>query len=336
MTASSRRLVRLVLQLTLAALVLSAAVTAVAEDRHKCAECGRVIEGAYFETNGVFYHPEHFRCALCGNPIDGAYTEYKGKNYHNDCFRNGVALRCSLCGGVIEGEYIQDFWGNSYHLSHQGKAPCCDSCSRFISPELTGGGVRYDDGRYICGICRPTSVTDIDVVLAMIDEVAGHLHELGMDVDYKGLNVHLIGQQQMKDLSGEHSNGLRGFTDYSHDWKIFKRTGNRKLNVYFLYGMPRMELISTIAHELAHIYQFNNGRFKNDRAFAEGSSNYAAFRVLGYYPGRVSSFFRTAMAQETDPVYGDGFRRVKRFAEAEGDDAWLAALRKRKHLPAGY
>jgi hypothetical protein len=317
------------------AAVLAIAPPAEAGDR-TCAKCGETIEGAYFETAGSFYHPEHFRCAHCGDPIKGAYTEYKDENYHTQCFRSSVALRCALCNDVIQGEYIQDFWGNAYHMRHRDEAPCCDSCSRFISPDVTGGGVRYDDGRYICSICHPTSVTNIDDIMEMIDEVARHMESLGMEVDYKGLNVHLIGQEQMKNLAGEHSSGLRGFTDYSHDWRIFRRAGNRKLNVYFLYGMPRMELISTIAHELTHIYQFNHRRFKNDRAFAEGSCNYAAFLVLGRYPGRESSFFRAAMQQETDPVYGEGLRRVKRFAEAEGMATWLTRLRKKKDLPKGY
>jgi hypothetical protein len=42
------------------------------------------------------------------------------------------------------------------------------------------------------------------------------------------------------------------------------------------------------------------------------------------------------MAKETDPVYGEGFRSVKRFAEERGIDAWLSQLRKYKNLPDGY
>lgn len=330
-----RRVLRILIAVLVTAAAIHGAAASVAAAEHTCAACGRVIEGGHFETGGRYYHPEHFTCAHCGAPITGAYTEYKGENYHTDCFKRSVALRCSLCNGVIEGEYIQDYWGNSYHLHHQDD-PCCDSCSRFISPSVTGGGVRYDDGRYICAICQPKSVTDIDDVMRMIDEVAGHMSRFGMEVDYKGLEVHLIGQQQMKDLSGEHSSGLRGFSDYSHDWRIFRRAGNRKLNVYFLYGMPRMELVSTIAHELAHIYQFNHGRFENDRHFAEGSCNYAAWLVLAKYRGEDSDFFRHALVNETDDVYGEGFRRVRRFAEAEGAGAWLERLRKDQDLPRGY
>lgn len=302
----------------------------------KCAVCGEPITGAVFETNGVYYHPEHFRCAYCDRPITEKYTSYHGKNYHVDCFRRNIAARCALCGGVIEGEYFEDFWGNAYHLKHKDKAPCCDSCGRFISDSITGGGVRYDDGRYICAICHPESVEDINDILDIIHEVAEHMTDFDMDVDYRGVEVHLIGRDQMKEIAGQHSNSLRGFTDYSEKWRLFGKPQNRKVNVYLLYGMPRMELISTVAHELAHVWQFNQGRFDQDPEFAEGSCNYAAYLVLGMYPGQLSSFFRNTMMKSEDPVYGEGFRRVKRYAEAVGADDWLWRVKQSRRLPRGY
>jgi hypothetical protein len=58
--------------------------------------------------------------------------------------------------------------------------------------------------------------------------------------------------------------------------------------------------------------------------------------VLGKYPGRESSFFRTSLSRDVDPVYGDGFRRVKHLAEAEGNKAWLRYLVKTDDFPKGY
>ncbi|HEX5133514.1 MAG TPA: LIM domain-containing protein, partial [Candidatus Krumholzibacteria bacterium] len=210
-----------------------------------CAACGEPIEGAYFSTKGRLYHAEHFRCAYCDREIRGAYSEYQGKVYHNDCFQNHVALRCALCDALIRGEYIQDFWGNSYCQSHDGVAPVCDSCGRFVSEKITGGGVRYDDGRFVCNICRPQSITDIDELLELVHEVAVQMKTFGMDVDYNGIKIDLIGREQMQQLSGHHSAGLRGFTDYREDFRVFGFSKNRRMHMYLLYGMPRMEIIST-------------------------------------------------------------------------------------------
>lgn len=317
-------------------LLLALATTGFAGEPIICSACGEPIEADAFQTQGRTYHPRCFVCEVCDRPITGSYSEQKGKVYHNHCYLDAVALKCSLCSDVLRGEYVQDYWGNSYCKHHDGEAPMCDSCGRFVSQKLTGGGTRYDDGRFICNICKPESMTDVDDILEIVFEVAQHMKTFGMEVDYNGIQIHLIGRDKMQTLSGHHSNGLRGFTDYREDWRVFGKSQNRKMQVYLLYGMPRMEIINTIAHELAHVWQFNRGRFQNQRAWSEGSCNYAAFLVLGKYPGRESSFFRTSLTRDVDPVYGDGFRRVKLLAEEEGTKAWLRYLSKSAEFPKGY
>jgi len=307
-----------------------------AGDLPVCAVCGEPIEGPVFQTRGNFYHAEHFRCAYCDRQIQGSYSEHAGKVYHNDCFRDHVALRCALCGEMIRGEYLQDYWGNSYCKHHQGVAPVCDSCGRFISDELTGGGVRYPDERFVCNMCRKKSVEDIDEILDLVHDVAEKMKTFGMNVDYSGIKIDLVGRDQMQKLCGHHSDGLRGFTDYREDFRIFRYSKNRKMHMYLLYGMPRMELISTIAHELGHVWQFNHGRFKNERAWSEGSCNYAAYLVLARYPGRESSFFRLSLTRDNDDVYGGGFRRVKALVDAEGSGEWLRYLGTTAEFPPGY
>jgi hypothetical protein len=301
-----------------------------------CAKCDRPITSDAFKTQGRIYHPACFVCEICDRPIAGSYSEQNGKAYHNDCFQDHVALKCSLCGGVLHGEYLQDYWGNSYCKRHDGEAPMCDSCGRFVSAEITGGGTRYDDGRFICNVCKPKSMTDIDEILEIVFEVAEHMKSFGMEVDYNGIQIHLIGRDKMQTLSGHHSNGLRGFTDYREDWRVFGKSQNRRMHMYLLYGMPRMEIVNTVAHELAHVWQFNRARFRNERQWSEGSCNYAAYLVLGRYPGRESSFFRTSLMRDADPVYGDGFRRVKTLADAEGNKAWVRYLSKSSDFPKGY
>jgi hypothetical protein len=317
-------------------LVAISFAAAVGQEVPVCSVCGEPIHSDLFRTKGRDYHTRCFVCAQCGRPITDSYSEYGGKNYHNECFQDHVALKCSLCGGILRGEYLQDYWGNSYCQRHQGEAPMCDSCGRFISEQLTRGGMRYDDGRHICNICRPQSMTDVDEILELVHDVADHMKTFGMEVDYNGIRIHLVGRDKMQTLSGHHSVGLRGFTDYREDWRVFGRSKNRVMHMYLLYGMPRMEIISTIAHELAHVWQFNRGRFQNDRAWTEGSCNYAAYVVLGKYPGRDSSFFRTGLTRDDDGVYGDGFRRVKTLVDAEGTKAWLRYLAKNADFPAGY
>jgi hypothetical protein len=302
-----------------------------------CKKCGKPIEGPFFETHGAYYHSSCFVCDDCGRPIKGNYTTYRGGNYHTDCFELNVAKRCSLCDGIIQGEYMFDFWGNAYHLEHRGEIPACEYCGRFIAPQTTGGGVRYSDGRHICNICRKSAVTARNEAMLVLAEVARHMRGFGMDVNIGEVDVHIVGLQEMQKKSGKGSYRLTGFTDFEENKSLFGVTASRRIDIYLLYGMPRIDVVSTMAHELAHVWQFMAGQLNNDTAFSEGSCNYASFLVLlEYHNDEAAPYVIANLQNDNNGVYGEGFRRVKRFAESEGIDEWLERLRKKDTLPEGY
>jgi len=301
-----------------------------------CNKCGDPITGSYFETADAFYHSHCFLCAHCGKPVKGTYTTYRGDNYHTDCFESHVAKRCALCDGIIQGEYLFDFWGNAYHLSHQYETEACEYCGRFIAPHITKGGVRYSDGRYICNICHEAAVTEKSEALLIMAEVARHMDGFGMQVELGEIQLHMVGLKKMQQLSGKGSYRLTGFTDFEESKSLLGLSTSRRIDVYLLYGMPRADVVSTLSHELAHVWQFKAGRLDNDEAFAEGSCNYASYLVLQNYNGRAADYVVANLVDDESKIYGEGFRRVKRFAETEGADAWLKRLMKSNRLPRGY
>jgi hypothetical protein len=330
-----RRYAELALILLLVALVTPSA-HAQSDQPPRCEKCGEPITGAYFETGGAFYHSECFLCARCGKPIQGTYTTYQGRNYHTDCFENHVAKRCALCDGIIQGEYLMDFWGNAYHLSHQYEAQACAYCGRLIAPQTTGGGVHYSDGRYICALCRKSAVTERSEAMLIMAEVARHMDLFGMKVDLGEVELHIVGLKKMRQLSDRGSSRLTGFTDFEERKSLLGFTSKRRIDVYLLYGMPRTEVVSTLSHELAHVWQFTAGRLNNDDAFSEGSCNYTSFLVLQNYRDRATDYVIANLVDDESPIYGEGFRRVKRFVEAEGVKAWLRRLESSDRLPNGY
>jgi hypothetical protein len=301
-----------------------------------CEKCGDPIVDSYFETNGNYYHSGCFSCEYCGKAIKGAYTTFREKNYHTTCFESSVAKRCSLCNGVVEGEYLLDFWGNAYHLSHRDETQACSYCGRFIAPHLTGGGVRYSDGRYICNLCRESAVTEKSEALTIMTEVARYLRFYGMNVGLGEIELHVVGLRAMQHKSGKGSHRLTGFTEFEESKSLFGITASRRIDVYLLYGMPRIDVVSTLAHELAHVWQFSAGRLDNDKAFAEGSCNYASYLVLQHYRGKKAEYLVDNLIKDESRIYGYGFRRVKRFAETEGINVWLERLEKKNDLPSGY
>lgn len=301
----------------------------------RCAGCRGPIYGEYVRAGDAYYHPEHFVCELCGKRLTSEYVIHEGRNYHAICYESRLALKCALCGKVIQGRYIKDFWGNAYHSSHEGKSPKCEYCSRFLSQALTGGGVTYEDGRAVCGICRRTAIDRDTEAAPLLERVASEMRVSGIQVDTAEVRLHLVGLPELKEKAGGGPHILRGYTDYS-ETRVTGMTLSRKIDVYVLHGMPREDAVATMAHELMHVWQSVRHRMSNDPAFSEGSCNYASYLVLGKHSGGQRDFIARNMMQSEDPVYGKGFRRVRRFAEEKGIPRWLDRLGSQDRLPPGY
>ena len=78
--------------------------------------------------------------------------------------------KCSICIHDLDNEFSIDAWGNAFHPFHEKDGIFCNSCSRIISQTLTKGGYEYSDGRYLCSLCKITSINDdssIDVYFVL-------------------------------------------------------------------------------------------------------------------------------------------------------------------------
>ncbi|NIO28577.1 MAG: protein DA1 [Candidatus Latescibacteria bacterium] len=303
------------------------APTAQTQEARTCKACGEQITGSYFETGRNYYHPHCFTCEYCTEPIEESYVVYKGKNYHRACFEKHVAIRCSVCNEIIKGEYFLDHWGNAYHKHHEEKIIRCDFCNRFIVGNLIKGMVRYPDGRHLCGKCSVSAVTELEIASSLMFDVAKQLGKFGLHVDPREIELHLVGQDKLRELSSDRSGDTTGFTDYAINKNLFGHVKYQSIKVYVLYGMPKVQMISTLAHELTHVWQFINGQLKQEQALSEGSCNFASYLVLRKIGGREGEFIIENMLNDKDPIYGEGFRRVKRYAEKNGLASWLKLLK---------
>jgi len=318
----------LIVLFVVAVALIAASVVAAGEDR-TCKACGEPIHGSYFETGGRFYHPRCFTCEYCRKPIKDAFTVFRNKNYHTPCFEEHVALRCAVCGGIIEGQYLLDYWGNAYHTRHKDDVLQCDFCQRFIVGSLVDGMKRLPDGRCLCTKCAPTSITSVREARSLLREAAKKLEKSGISVDPAPVELHLVGQEELRRIAGEKSHDTKGFTDYLVKKGPFGMVTNEETKVYLLNGMPRTQAVATAAHELMHIWQFQNGRLDQNPVLSEGSCNFASYLVLRRIGGREADYAIDGMLTDPDRVYGEGFRRVKAYAERYGVPAWLRLLKEK-------
>lgn len=324
------------------ATLLGGAPPAAAASAGKCAYCGARIEGDGIISDGRSYHKscwlQHVapRCAICGETLSGDYVVQEGKSYHRACWEKHVAARCSLCGEILQGEYLKDAWGNRYHPAHRKETAACEYCGRFISDRVTHGGVRYGDGRSVCNICRRTAVDGAGEGRKLMAQAAARLADVGVAVDPSRVRLELADLTRMGEVSGDRSRLRSGYTQYESVTTVGGARRSEAVTVYVLIGMPRLETIATLAHELTHVWLSRAERLNTRPALAEGNCNYAAMRVLAAYPGAESTFIVRKMKESTDDVYGEGLRRVIRYVDGNGVEAWLRLARTRDDFPAGY
>ncbi|MBD3257731.1 hypothetical protein GF377_04805 [candidate division GN15 bacterium] len=306
-----------------------------------CAWCGRPIVDRHVMYENRLYHEACYRdhvalrCDACGKVITGQYTVYGGKNYHDSCYRDQAAFRCDLCGEPVTGDYLTDYWGNRYCAHHEGKAPTCQYCGRFIGSSDSKGGVDYPDGRRVCNVCSASAVTDIEEAELILDEVRMRLGKLGIVVILDEITLHLTDRRHISRHYGSDMAGHSGFIEYEFE-SIGDYVSQQDFDIYILDGMPRMQFIATAAHELMHVWQYLNCPLNNDPALSEGSCNYAAVQVLRQIGGPECQYIIESLNRSVDPIYGAGYRRVARFAESKGDWTWLEHLKISKTFPEGY
>ena len=307
-----------------------------------CAECSKsLVDQKFFKESDKYYcencYDDKFvpKCQKCGESIQGRYYEFDGKIYHKKCYEKFIAPRCSLCQGIIDGEYIIDFWGNKYHKYHQGKDPICGYCGRYISESVSQGGHQYDDGRYICGICKRNTIDDIRDAEKLKIFIIQKLKKFGLEINADKIKLQLVDKNRLSSLFSDRVKDYAGLTTFE-ETTIPGKAVSKKFNVYILHGMPGKNFKATMAHELMHVWLYSNAPLEMDPALTEGSCNYASYLLLQNDRSKQVAYILDRMEKDPNIFYGDGYRRVKKMVRRMGVEAWLEFLKDNKNFPPGY
>lgn len=307
-----------------------------------CNYCGKEIKGKYIVFENRNYHVECYKqvqtkCAYCNKPIEGKYISKDGKKYHEKCYFENVALKCDLCEKIIEGYYITDYWGNNYHREHEENEWRCDYCGRFISPGLTGGGVQYNDGRTICNLCKKSSVINDSKAEAIVSDVRRGLEKFGIVINYGRIDVRLVNRNELRKLANKSDDpsDTRGFA-FQQYWTQNGKIVKREFVIYLLNGMPQKDLEAVAAHELMHLWQYLNSPTDVSLQLIEGSCEYAAYLYLTGKNDTYSQFLIHKIETNGNPIYGEGFKRVKNLVDKTSVANWLKILKQYNDFPRGY
>ena len=275
------------------------------------------------------------KCDLCGQDITGQYIQSNGRNYHPECYEKHAALRCDYCGQIIKGQYLVDHWGNKYHKEHERSVPACQYCGRLISDRTSRGGTIYGDGRHVCGYCLADAVNDITTARRLMNSVKDKLKAAGINVENDAVKLTLTDRNGLRHISWSGHADESGLTKYVEQ-TIDSVCIVRDFEIFILHGMPRIVFTEVIAHELMHVWLYTNAPKGLSLALSEGSCNYASFIILNQSYGAMAEFELNNLLTNPDPVYGEGFRRVKRLVSDKGVAYWLDYLKVHADFAQGY
>ena len=300
-----------------------------------CKQCGQPIWGSYFTALGATWHPEHFLCAACHKPIgDTQFQLHEGAPYHTECYLQRVAPRCAYCGKPLIGEYLVDHWGTKFCKEHKGKYPACSFCGRLVPPQQQEQDVK-NIGSIRCPVCRASAIETVDQARPIFSHLIRWINGQGLIYNNLHLSLELRDRPKLAELLkgrvGTDSLGVTLSTTHTLNGKIIRTEVS---GVAVLEGLPTTLFQGVTIHELGHVWLIVHDIKGLPTWAEEGFCELLSYRYYTQLNTPESRYFAEGIERNQNPVYGEGFRRVRAIAESMGFQRFVETLRKTKRLPA--
>jgi hypothetical protein len=143
----------------------------------------------------------------------------------------------------------------------------------------------------------------------------------------------LVSQAELNASSPGFHEDRVGTTIYEKQMSLHGAISRKNFKIIILYGLSRIRFLDVIAHELMHVWLFQNGPDDHEERLCEGSCQYASYLALLDDNSEESQDFIDRKLANPDPVYGEGFRRVKQFVDEVGLVNWLEYLKENSTPP---
>jgi protein DA1 len=220
--------------------------------------------------------------------------------------------QCRLCHGPLGATWWETAMGERICGAHTGR-PSCRSCTAPAAATPAG----------LCPRCTSTAVSTQEKVRSVLPRVRTGLHGLGLRL-ITPVRVRLATADELAALSGDATGRIAGCT-VSIDTRV--------VDLAVLAGMPAPEFGAVVAHECMHAWMAQRGFGPVPAPIVEGLCQLVSDKWLQRIPDPRGRLLRAAIADDPDPVYGDGFRRVEASVGRHGLRAVLRAVRVQGALP---
>ena len=279
----------------------------------KCHVCGEVVIGTYYtnEANRIFCSKcfeSAARCDFCDTILlPGEWSYSDNRKICHTCLK--TAPLCMGCNQLFKGQYsVYSGFEGVYCDNCQTNTPACLSCLRPCGPRP----VRLSNGQVICRDCSKTAILDRNSYRSIIVEVSKCMEQTLLMTIVSDIQFSLVDQF-------DSSNYADGYRELGQ----FIRTGN-DFSIEVLKGLSRPICLETVAHELAHAWQYENHPLLKDKELVEGFAQWVADNVLEH-KGYSDLIVRL---HQRDDVYGRGYRRLKEWERLYGVSGVFQQLKK--------
>ena len=265
----------------------------------------------------------------------GQYLVHDGKTYHQECYRDRVVPRCAYCGKPLMGEYLIDHWGTKYCKEHQSQYPSCSFCGRLVPPQQQES--RSGSGQDVrCPICRATAIETIEQAQPVFRKLIQWVNSQGLVYNNLHLHLELCDRARLGVLlqsrAEPHSLGVTSSSMYTHNGQVVRTLVD---GISVLHGMPSTLFQGVTIHELGHAWLVVHNIRSLPLWAEEGFCELLSYRYYSELATDESRYHAKNIEQNPNPVYGNGFRRIRAQVDAMGFRSFVETLRTTKQLPSG-
>jgi len=234
-------------------------------------------------------------CLLCDRPMVARLAE---DGVCADCLADRP--RCSACGRPVgEGVRLQDGSQRVFCNHCAETLPACLACAAPVGRQ----GRQLPDGRFRCPLCEATAIDDpsqAQTLYIQVQQIAAKRMGLVLGVPTPLVPVDHV---QLKSVLVSLANGHP--VEQRQPRGIYARKGTKR-GIYVELGLPRIEMIQVIAHELGHAWQMERKPLLDDLLVVEGFAEWVAYKTLEAL-GESSAMQLMVKRQD---VYGEGLRQM--------------------------
>jgi LIM domain/Protein DA1 len=323
-----------------------------------CQGCKKALSGRYIQALGTNWHPDCWRCEACGKPLPEAFVERGGRAYHPECHEERFGLRCGICKSIIHGAYFQhegqaickeDYLARfaprcyfcdqvllgTFKVNAYGQKACkrheagirCTSCDRWLEPAEWRLPALTEFGTILCDHCQPGAVGVREAQAYGQTFGAAVLRELGLDLPTSvQAPIRIETTAELAALKGILDPDAYGLTLTRVETLNGVECTRMVSGIVVIGGLAREHFEGVLAHEFGHVWLFKERQDHHAKILVEGFCELIRYCWLSRSATPLATELQRKMADNPDPIYGDGFRLMKGIWDRAGIQAVVKRL----------